>query len=160
MGKFANITTLVNVIFGVIAIRFVLLGDPKAASAFLVLAVIADFFDGKIAAREKKTDFGKELDSLSDVVSFGAAPAILLMSFLPAELFFLPLLILVAGEWRLARYNITDQKKAFIGIPITFNGVFVPALVFLELTTIPITGAYCVIMSWLMVSKIKVGRIV
>jgi len=160
MGKFANIVTLFNLALGMAAIRMAALGRPSDAAIFLILAAIMDVLDGKAASLEKRTEFGRQLDSLSDIVSFGTAPAALFMSLLPPELFFLPIILVIAGAWRLARYNTTNQKKEFIGLPITFNGIFVPALIYLGWTSPFAIGAYCVIMSSLMMSRIKVKRII
>ncbi|MBN2094675.1 MAG: CDP-diacylglycerol--serine O-phosphatidyltransferase [Candidatus Aenigmarchaeota archaeon] len=160
MGKVANIISVLNLSLGVLAIRFAFFGELYTSAVLLLLAVVADVLDGKVARGEKKTELGKQLDSLSDMISFGAAPAVILMAYLPFELFFIPLLIAIAGELRLARYNVTNQSKAFIGLPITFNGLFVPILIFGGLTSPLAVIAYSLIVSILMVSTVRIKRII
>lgn len=110
------------------------------ASLFIGLAGAADFLDG-FAARLFGSDsaFGKELDSLADVVSFGVAPGMILyqflrMSFMRQEngvdvslVWLLPALIVpCAGAYRLARFNIDDsQRHSFKGVPIPAVGLLI-----------------------------------
>ena len=73
-----NIVTLSNLIFGVISLWLTMEGQYKEAAVAILLAMILDGLDGRLARRfEVTSDFGKELDSLSDLVSFGVAPALL-----------------------------------------------------------------------------------
>ena len=160
MGTIANITSILNLALGIIAVRFAFLGRMEISAILLLLCVTLDVLDGKIARHEKKTEIGKQLDSLSDIVSFGAVPSLILMSYLPLELCVFPLLIAIAGEIRLARYNVTNQRKAFIGVPITSNGLFVPPMIFLGLTSPLIIITYSLAISILMVSTVKIKRII
>jgi CDP-diacylglycerol--serine O-phosphatidyltransferase len=101
MKQIPNLFTLLNLIFGCIAIVFTLqngiimftneegsqlLDIPEKiwmASLFIGLAAAVDFFDGFIARLFKATsDMGKQLDSLADVVSFGVAPGMIIYQFL------------------------------------------------------------------------------
>src|SRR3989338_11208735 len=80
--KVADFFTMGNLIFGMLCIYYAIGHSFIYAAIFLLIAMIFDFLDGKVARISKKiTDqgrhFGKELDSLSDVVSFGVAPAII-----------------------------------------------------------------------------------
>lgn len=97
---------------------------------FIVLAAAADFFDG-FAARmlRVKSPIGADLDSLSDQVSFGVAPAMLLAFSLygtaPFWLAVLPAIIPVATAVRLAKFNVdTRQTSGFLGMPVPANAVF------------------------------------
>ena len=102
----------------------------QMAVAFIALAMVADFCDG-FAARllGAVSAIGKELDSLSDLVSFGLAPAMLLFNVMkvivPGNLCFMALLIPVFGALRLARFNVdTNQSTTFTGLPIPANAMF------------------------------------
>ena len=101
------------------------------AFIFMGIGAAADFLDG-LAARLLKaySDLGKELDSLSDLVTFGVAPALTLF-FLMQDigndpwLCWTTLLIPVAAAFRLARFNLdTRQSVNFIGLPVPANAIF------------------------------------
>lgn len=101
------------------------------AFLFMAMGAVADFLDG-LAARLLKaySDLGKELDSLSDLVTFGVAPALTLF-FLMQDigndpwLCWTTLLIPVAAAFRLARFNLdTRQSVNFIGLPVPANAIF------------------------------------
>ncbi len=98
---------------------------------FIAAAAVFDFCDG-LAARMLKaySDIGKELDSLSDLVSFGVAPGMLMLNIMmqgshyPASAF-AALLIPVCGALRLAKFNVdTNQTTVFTGLPIPANAIF------------------------------------
>lgn len=101
------------------------------AFSFILLASVADFLDG-LSARllGAYSPLGKQLDSLSDLVSFGVAPAILLSGMLgaggaPLWSRLLCLLIPACGALRLARFNIdSSQTHTFKGLPIPANALF------------------------------------
>ena len=99
---------------------------------FIGGALVCDFCDG-FSARllDAYSDLGKNLDSLSDLVSFGLAPCFLIFNLIaeyhPGWSFvtWLPLLIPVCGAFRLARFNIDpNQKTIFNGLPIPANAIF------------------------------------
>ena len=139
--KFADIFTLFNVALGLISIVFAMSNNFDYAAYVLLIAVAFDYLDGKIAVTmQQQNSFGKELDSLSDTVSFGVAPAIFgfsLMQYM-ADIKSFQLtfgiiaftIFLFCGVLRLARYNITDMKGVFRGMPITLNGIIIPAVYF------------------------------
>ena len=112
-------------------------GEYLCAALFLYLASIFDFLDGMMARLlNAYSRIGKELDSLSDVVSFGVAPGIMLFSWLqtiaPDKLFlpYLAFLIPVSSALRLATFNIDDrQTSSFIGLPTPANAIFIASLI-------------------------------
>ncbi|MDE6560264.1 MAG: CDP-diacylglycerol--serine O-phosphatidyltransferase [Muribaculaceae bacterium] len=133
-----NAITCLNVLCGTIAIliaahpqlSYMGLQAWQWASLFIVFAAVADFFDG-FAARmlHECHPIGADLDSLSDQVSFGVAPAALLASSLwgnvPIWLAFMPAIIPVATAVRLAKFNVdTRQTTGFLGMPVPANAVF------------------------------------
>lgn len=100
------------------------------AFLFIGLATVFDFCDG-LSARllHAYSALGKELDSLSDLVSFGVAPAALVFNLIQSQtgswVAFLAFLIAVFGALRLAKFNIDDrQTTSFIGLPIPANAIF------------------------------------
>ena len=141
--KFADIFTLLNVALGLISIVFSVSNNFSYAAFVLLIAVVFDYLDGRIAkAMHQQNIFGKELDSLADTVSFGVAPAIFGFSLMQFASNIKQLQItfgiiaftifLFCGILRLARYNIMDLKGSFQGMPITLNGIFIPLAYFLS----------------------------
>ncbi|RXI23823.1 MAG: CDP-diacylglycerol--serine O-phosphatidyltransferase [Candidatus Amulumruptor caecigallinarius] len=101
------------------------------AFIFIGLAAIFDFMDGAMARLlHAYSEIGKELDSLSDLISFGLAPALLVFNFMTAHTSaswtsYLSLWIVVMGALRLAKFNCDDrQTTSFIGLPIPANALF------------------------------------
>jgi CDP-diacylglycerol--serine O-phosphatidyltransferase len=162
MKQIPNIFTLLNLFFGCLAIVFTLQtdainiyqGDALAssfsfpekityASIFIGIAAIVDFLDGFVARLMKaESALGAQLDSLSDVVSFGVAPAMILFQMLRLSImqdanvfdtsiaWLLPaFLVPCAGAYRLARFNLDKtQQYGFKGLPIPAAGMFVASL--------------------------------
>lgn len=133
-----NALTCLNVLCGTIAIlisahshtSFWGMQSWQWGSLFIVLAAVADFFDG-FAARmlHESHPIGADLDSLSDQVSFGVAPAVLLAFNLwgqvPVWIAFAPAILPVATAVRLAKFNVdTRQTTGFLGMPVPANAVF------------------------------------
>lgn len=157
--KFADVFTLTNVVFGIISILFAIKGLYNTAALMLLLAVVSDYFDGKIAKiMGQQNAFGRELDSLADTVSFGVAPAIFGFVLIQTPLAIISFTIfLFCGILRLARYNIMDLKGAFQGMPITLNGIIIPAAYFLH-TPIKFYPYIYLVLGILMVSSLRVKR--
>lgn len=162
MKQIPNLFTLLNLIFGCIAIVLILQTgetivqlDAGGASQiflperiwwgalFIFGAAIIDFFDGFLArALNASSEMGKQLDSLSDVVSFGVAPGMIFYQLLRisyAQLdngldvsvsALLPAFIFTAAvAWRLAKFNIsTAQSDSFMGVPSPAAGLVVASL--------------------------------
>lgn len=125
--------TSLNLICGFIAI---LLNDIFWSPLLIGLGAIMDVFDGLSAKLlNAVSEFGKQLDSLADLMTFGIAPAYLYYQhILPHNTVglisasFLP----VFGAYRLAKFNVsTNQAESFKGLPIPANGIFFIAIVFL-----------------------------
>jgi len=125
-----GVFTIGNLFCGFLAIRYSLLGEPIYAAWLIILATFFDALDGKLAKFAKSlTKFGMEFDSLADVVSFGLAPAILVIPFLKGVAgrwtLVLGFLFLLCGAIRLARFNVYSQggeKTGYRGLPITMAG--------------------------------------
>ncbi len=161
MKQIPNLFTLLNLVFGCIAIILILqpgeaittidqgnliINLPEKimyASFFIFAAGLVDFLDGFLARLMKaSSEMGKQLDSLSDVVTFGVAPAMIMyqllrLSYLKEEtaldtsiLLLLPaLLIACCAAWRLAKFNIDERQSiSFRGVPTPITGFVVAAL--------------------------------
>lgn len=156
-----QIITFTNLSLGVIAI---ISTDLSLSAIFIILAAIIDRLDGKIARKlNAESDLGKELDSLSDLISFGVAPAVIAWKIsigtLSAFWGYIPLLIYVmAGAFRLARYNVSNFSGSFVGMPITVAGFIAAAASFFKPNSI-IFAALLLVLSFLMVSTIKIKKI-
>lgn len=137
-----NTFTALNLTSGILSIIKTIEKDYQLAGIFIILALVADAFDGRTArALGVSGDFGKELDSLSDVVSFGAAPAILIYQMHLGEFTLLYLactaIFAVCAELRLARFNL-DTKNVqgyFMGLPSPAGGCFLATFAISGLTT-------------------------
>lgn len=134
-----NTITCLSLVCGCIAIAasfhynelFHGLSGYQWAFIMIGIAAVCDFCDGAAArALQAYSTLGKELDSLSDLVSFGVAPGMLVFNTMTAYgtsgiAPFAALLIPVMGELRLARFNIDDrQTTSFLGLPIPANALF------------------------------------
>lgn len=161
----ANGITLMNLSFGVMAIMFINRGHGRIGLLFIVLAALFDRFDGKVARKlNTASDFGKELDSLCDLVSFGIAPALLIYQTvlyqIPVGGIFITVLFILCGAIRLARFNVKECEHGFEGVPITAAGVLLVFTFFL-IPYVPI-GFFAVfeaILLVLMVSRIRIAKI-
>ena len=120
-----NLITLMSLIAGISSIKFSIQAHWKLAVLMIMLAAFFDFFDGWMARKLKKSSqFGAELDSLSDFISFGLAPSLLINLCFTHELgrigWVISLFYIVCAALRLARFNIEhmkEQSKVFYGIP-------------------------------------------
>ncbi len=161
--KPADIITLVNALLGFASIIMTLLGEVDSALVLVLIAVIADGADGAVARYSGYGVLGANLDSLADVISFGAAPAVLAFVFLKGYLAWVFAgLFLVCGTLRLARFNVAGKKDSFEGIPITAGG-FVVALFLLMRDFVPYFdytfAALLAVLSLLMASTIEYPKL-
>ncbi len=162
--QLANILTLINLSFGVFAIIFLMNGHAALSMVLIVVAALCDRFDGMAARHfETESDFGKELDSLSDLVSFGVAPALLIYQTVLVDTLWLGLVMTVfyilAGAVRLARYNVQEFDGEFYGVPITVAGVVMAAsYLIIPYVAIQFYVLLVLILSLLMVSSIRIAK--
>lgn len=158
-----NALTALNLVLGVWAIINTIHGEFTTAALFVVAAMIADGLDGRVARYFKvSSEFGKELDSLCDLVSFGVAPALMAYIFLLQDFGILGGMIAAAfatcGALRLARFNVNTStvKGYFMGLPIPAAGCVIATFVMLGVKPAGIAFPLMVaIFAYLMVSTIK-----
>lgn len=162
-----NLLTCANLFSGCIGIVYSFNGDLKMVAFFVIISGIFDFFDG-FAARllHVKSDIGKELDSLADVISFGFLPGVIMFQllkinspndFLPYAGFIIP----VFSALRLAKFNIDSrQTEDFIGLNTPMNTFFIISLPYLLddiawLSNVYILLGIILVVSYLLVSELK-----
>src|SRR5580698_6858811 len=152
-----NLLTAGNLFCGFVALTKIVEADPnmpdvgiyynqiKLALAFILLACIFDLFDGRVARMGGvESPFGREFDSLADLVSFGVAPAFLVQRVVLADVFgqyrqiswFIASIYLLCGAFRLARFNCLatmggSASKDFLGFPIPSAAGLVASLTLL-----------------------------
>jgi CDP-diacylglycerol--serine O-phosphatidyltransferase len=167
-----NLFTAMNMFCGFYSIVSASYGHYYYAGWLIIIAAIFDTLDGFMARLTKSSsELGVELDSLSDVVSFGVAPAFLLYTtfFFKMETFgvIISSLPMIAGGFRLARFNVQlvgFDKKYFTGLPIPSSALTIVCFVLsfydeyagdyfraAQFIIIPMV----LLLSYLMVSKIK-----
>ena len=124
----ASAITTLNLYCGIASIFAAIEGHFEKAAYFILGAIVVDTLDGAVARMTKSvSDFGKQLDSLCDVVSFGVAPAVLIYTvFLPGEKEivirvggFLAIIYAIMTALRLARFNVyqSTNREYFTGLP-------------------------------------------
>ncbi len=189
MKQIPNIFTLLNLFFGCIAIVFALQTEniiiesndafissfniPEklaVAGLFLFAAAIVDFLDGFVARLlHASSEMGKQLDSLSDVVSFGVAPGVIIyqllrISFMREENgldvtmpWLLPAFIVsAAAAYRLAKFNIDDaQQTGFKGVPTPAVGLLIASLPLI----LHYGSGFAIITEWLINKYVLYGLI-
>ncbi len=168
-----NILTLGGVCLGISSIKFSIDGNFNLAVILILLAAILDALDGRVARLIKGTsEFGKELDSLTDFVSFGIAPVLILYFW---ELnnygklgWAIALIYSVCCVLRLARFNLTKNENDhewknnfFEGVPSPAGGLLILTPLIYELTELnfnlnikSLTPFLTVLIALLLVSKI------
>lgn len=174
-----NLFTVSSIFLGFYALTLCA-GDATPAQLYqaalaIFFAMFFDAFDGRVARMTKtQSDFGVQLDSLADVISFGAAPALLIYKWALAPLGFLGLFVSFAfaacGALRLARFNVLAQRgdkgssRFFVGLPIPLAAGTITALVIAHYkefgaatdaaTRVPV-AVVVVLLSFLMVSTVR-----
>lgn len=160
-----SLFTVANLFLGIVAIILVFPENakPEVAAIMVIIAMLMDGVDGRVArALNAQSEFGKELDSLSDVISFGVAPAFIMYSvafqeLTPAPAWIITALFPICGALRLARFNvISGMPGYFIGLPIpAAGGVLATLALFHQDIAVSVLMASTLILSFLMVSTIK-----
>jgi CDP-diacylglycerol--serine O-phosphatidyltransferase len=176
-----NTLTFLNLFFGCIAVVCGLNGDLKSLALFVFLGMLCDFFDGFTARLLNiKSKIGAQLDSFSDLVTFGFSSSVVMFILLSNSSFiidsspdsyiklipYLSFLITISSSYRLANFNLESNDSYFIGLPTPANAlliVFLPFLfenrIIIEYVQIQDSTSFLLIIvilsSYLLVCKIK-----
>ena len=176
-----NTLTFLNLFFGCIAVVCGLNGDLKSLALFVFLGMLCDFFDGFTARLLNiKSKIGAQLDSFSDLVTFGFSSSVVMFILLSNSSFiidsspdsyiklipYLSFLITISSSYRLANFNLESNDSYFIGLPTPANAlliVFLPFLfenrIIIEHVQIQHSTSFLLIIvilsSYLLVCKIK-----
>lgn len=133
-----SLFSLTNLFFGFMSVLLTFHGRYRSAAALIIIAALMDGLDGLVArATHTPSDFGIELDSLADAVSFGLATSILLyywgMEMAGPPAVFFSFVFLTAGVLRLARYNVRSHvpsdRKHYQGLTVPSAAMFMAAVV-------------------------------
>jgi CDP-diacylglycerol---serine O-phosphatidyltransferase len=123
-----SLLTISNLIIGLVAMVMAYHGSTEEAALLVVIGMVLDGLDGRAARLlHAESEFGKQLDSLSDVVTFGVAPAFIMyisaLQYIGWAGMVIAMLFPVCGALRLARFNVqTKSTNYFVGLPITAAG--------------------------------------
>lgn len=159
-----NMLTISNLFLGIVAIILAFQGNQYVdfAAITVIIGMLMDGLDGRVARMlNVQSEFGKELDSLSDVITFGVAPAFIMYVVVLQDLQLIGILITavfpICGALRLARFNVQAGVPGyFIGLPITAaGGVLATLALYHEVFNVALLAIGMLVLSFLMVSKIK-----
>ena len=167
-----NMLTLIGVCIGLTSIRFALDGRFEFAIIAIILAAVIDGLDGRIARLIKGTSkVGKELDSLTDMISFGVAPSFIMyfwkLNTLGRFGWLVCLIYVICVALRLARFNVNSEQvpswrdNFFEGVPSPAGGILVLTPLIFSLTNFNffqinyeiVVPAFFIITSLLLISK-------
>ncbi len=167
-----NMLTLIGVCIGITSIRFALDGRYEFAIIAIIIAAVIDGLDGRIARLIKGTSkVGKELDSLTDMISFGVAPAFIMYFWKLNELgrfgWLICLIYVICVALRLARFNVNTggepswRDNFFEGVPSPAGGILVLTPLIFSMSSIElfkidysiIVPIFFIVTSFLLISK-------
>lgn len=162
-----NLFTLANLFSGTSAILLAIKGNYRLCCLLILAGAFFDFLDGLSARMLKaQSNFGLQLDSLSDVTTFGLAPAILsytaVLKGMPRVEIVIPFLFVATAALRLARFNVQERESKgnhFIGLPTpaaagTVVSLFLFSLKYELAQILNIVPLMMILLSYLMVSRI------
>jgi len=155
--------TVGNLLLGMFSILLVFNEQPDLAAILVIVAMLCDGLDGRVArALDAQSEFGKQLDSLSDIISFGVAPAFIMYvsgfaSYNLPVTWIVTAIFPICGALRLARFNVTSGIPGyFIGLPIpAAGGVLCTLALFAEELSPVILAVSMLLLSYLMISTVK-----
>jgi len=144
----ASLLTTLSLYCGVVSIFSSIGGRYEKAVYLILLAIVFDMLDGSVARlTHSVSEFGRELDSLCDLVAFGVAPAVLMHVFFTPQpravghiTSVLAILFVICGALRLARFNVyqSNQRMIFTGLPIpAAGGTLASFVVFVDYLDLP-----------------------
>lgn len=166
--------TVFGLYLGLASIFYSIREDYERAAYFILYAIVCDMLDGTVARMTKSvSEFGKELDSLCDLIAFGVAPAVLVYhNYLLEEQLagtvvgrtgaVVAIIFVMCGALRLARYNVfqSGRRESFTGLPIPAAGGAIAAfslfMAYFELhVAFYVLGPLTLLLAALMVSTVR-----
>lgn len=165
----ADLVSIANASSGFLSIIMVTTGNFVLAAKFMLLAVIFDAADGWVARKFNKEcdyEFGKQMDSLSDIVSFGVAPGLFL--YILGSSFAIPyfntiiaLLIVICGILRLSRFNVISELcvDKFVGLPIPTTALILGTFYLSGFFNIGLSFIIMGVVSLLMISTFEYPKV-
>ena len=175
MGYFLaipDLLSIMNLVFGFIAILMVIGNHLTNAALCILLAVVFDSVDGWVSRKLNRVDklgFGKNIDSLADIVSFGVAPAVLfyemglgISDWAAYLVAIVAVLTLVCGMLRLTRYNVIADKinyHGFVGFPIPGTAIILATYYLSGLFNIGVAAILMLFAAYLMISTIRYPKV-
>ena len=175
MGYFLavpDIISILNLVFGFLAILMVMDNHLTYAASCILVAVVFDSIDGWVSRKLNRDDpfgFGKNIDSLADIVSFGVAPSVLLYylglqisdwaAYLVA---IVAVFTLVCGILRLTRYNVIADKinyHGFVGFPIPGTAIVLASYYLSGLFNTAVASILMLFAGYLMISPISYPKV-
>lgn len=158
-----SLLTVGNLVLGMVAL-ILCYRDTSVAALLVVVGMVLDGLDGRVARLlHAESSFGRELDSLSDVITFGVAPALIMYQVVLKDLGWsgvcIAALFPVCGALRLARFNVQQKStNYFVGLPITAAGGILATMALYNNVLNPaefILPTGMLILSILMVSQVR-----
>ena len=175
MGYFLaipDVISILNLVFGFLAILMVIGNHLTYASLCILVAVVFDSVDEWVSRklnRDDKFGFGKNIDSLADIVSFGVAPSVILyylglgISDWAAYLMaIIAALTLTCGMLRLTRYNVISDKinyHGFVGFPIPGTALIIASYYLSGLFNVGVAAILMLFAAYLMISTIRYPKV-
>lgn len=176
MFNLPNALTVANLFFGCCALISLIQGREMQCIYFVLLASAFDFLDGFVARKMKQeSELGVQLDSLSDVVTFGVVPGMISFHILSLDppfewLPYFGFLIAIAAAFRLARYNVSSSGRDvfFTGLPVPACGLFFCGMLALRNSDVGfkdylmnpyVFTGIVILFSYLMISHLKILKI-
>jgi archaetidylserine synthase len=164
MLSVADVITIMNAILGFLAILLIFSNQFQLAAALILLGLLADGLDGIVARRIGNGLMGEFLESIADSVSLCIAPLYLLYkihydvilssSLLHVVLVGVFIFSLICSMLRLSSFSALKEKRIFVGLPTSANGIFIVFCAFVNVNLWYIIP-FIALFAWLMISPIR-----
>lgn len=146
--------SVLNLLFGFISMLFVLYGDFRLASIFVLLSALSDGVDGFVARKLGNGKLGENLDSLADFSSFSISPSLLAMSVYQNIILIPPILLYIScSALRLSSFYMFKRKRVFIGMPTPAAGITI------TISAVTFHHPHLVVFLFLLLSALMVSNI-
>jgi|GEM_PF-5981232 len=163
----ADMVSIANVSSGFVSIIMITMGNYALAAKFMLLAVVFDAMDSWIdrkLKREYEHNFGKNIDSLPDIISFGVAPGMFLYSTgtsfgIPYISIIVALMIVICGILRLSRFNVITDSGNEMGLPIPSTALILGSFYLSGFFNSDMALIIMIVVSLLMISTVEYPKL-